>query len=131
MPSKLMSAEEAVSRIPNGVGGLEFRIPLLYQYGVKQNRITAQHWVRLVSTNAARIFGIPKAGCVAARQPADLFIFDPSVSKSISRKHQAQNCDINVYEGITINGSIALTLRSGRIVSEAGRIQGISSRNQS
>lgn len=124
------AGENDFSRIPNGVGGLEFRIPLLYQYGVKQNRITAQQWVRLVSTNAARIFGIPKAGCVAARQPADLFIFDPSVSKTISREHQAQNCDINVYEGITINGSVALTIRSGRIVSEAGRIQGISSRNQ-
>jgi len=113
------AGENDFSRIPNGAGGLEFRIPLLYQYGVKQNRITAQQWVKLVSTNAARIFGLPQAGCVAARQAADLFIFDPSIQKTLSRRHQAQNCDINIYEGFDIKGNIACTIRAGQVVFSA------------
>lgn len=102
--------------IPNGAGGLEFRIPLMHNYGVLHKRITLQQWVRLVSSNAASIFGLKAKGEVAIGNDADLYLFNPNTSSILSAKNQYQNCDINIYEGIMLKGIVDKVLLGGRIV---------------
>jgi dihydropyrimidinase len=107
--------KEDFTLIPNGAGGLEFRIPLLYHYGVLQNRISMQQWVKLSSTNASNIFGIMGKGSIEVGNEADFIFFNPKVKSVFSAKNQYQNCDINIYDGFEIIGRIEKSFKSGRI----------------
>ena len=99
--------------IPNGAGGLEFRVPLLYSFGVLQKKLPLSQWIRLISTNPAAIFGLDKKGSIAPGMSADLILFDPGVQSTLSAKHQYQHCDINIYEGITVTGQVIRTYKNG------------------
>jgi dihydropyrimidinase len=88
--------------IPNGVGGVEHRVGLIYNYGVKTGRITPERFVALVSDNVSRIFSIyPRKGVIAVGSDADIAIINLSEVKTISVKDSLQNCDYNIYEGMT------------------------------
>ncbi len=103
--------------IPNGAGGLEFRIPLLYHFGVTQNKITAQQWIQLSSANAANIFGLKNKGSIDVGKDADLVFFNPDRKHVLSASSQYQNCDINIYEGMEISGKPELIILAGKKVS--------------
>ncbi|MDX9846395.1 MAG: dihydropyrimidinase [Tenuifilaceae bacterium] len=113
-----MVGKDNFTLIPNGAGGLEFRIPLLYSFGVLHKKLTLQQWVALTSTNAANIFGLKSKGNLAVGNKADLVLFNPNHLASLSASSQYQNCDINIYEGLTIVGSVEKTLVSGNFVHE-------------
>ena len=102
--------------IPNGAGGLEFRIPLLYHYGVKQNKISFQQWVQLLSSNAANIFGLKNKGSIGVGKDADLVLFNPDRKHILSASSQYQNCDINIYEGLEITGKPESVMLGGKMV---------------
>jgi len=103
--------------IPNGAGGLEFRIPLLYHYGVKQNKISTQQWIQLSSSNAANIFGLKNKGSIGVGKDADLVLFNPDRKHILSASSQYQNCDINIYEGSEITGKPESVIVAGKKVS--------------
>ena len=105
------------TRIPNGAGGIEHRLSLLYTYGVLQNKITINQFVDLTSTKPAKIFGIyPQKGEIAVGSDADILIWNPKTEKTISVKTHKQNCDSNIYEGINTIGAPEFVIVNGRIV---------------
>ena len=103
------------TKIPNGAGGVEHRMVLLYTYGVLTGKISLQQFVALTSTNAARIFGLyARKGEIAVGSDADLVIWDPESISSISAKTNVQTCDEDIFEGKKIQGKASMLLIKGR-----------------
>lgn len=93
------------SKIPNGAPGLETRLALLYDGGVKAGRISLNRWVELCSTAPAKIFGLfPKKGTIAPGSDADVVIFNPNRIQTLSYETLHMRVDYNPYEGRTIHG---------------------------
>jgi dihydropyrimidinase len=93
------------SKIANGVGGIEERLMLLHHFGVRPGRISAQRMVELLATNPAKLFGLfPKKGAIAVGSDADIVIFDPSTTRTLSVTTQKSRCDYSIYEGIEVTG---------------------------
>jgi dihydropyrimidinase len=107
------------SKIPNGAPGVEHRMGLIYTYGVERGRISLNEMVALTSTNAAKLFGLfPNKGTVAVGSDADLVVWDPSCSSTISAEKQTQNVDYTPYEGFEQKGrALHVLLRGSRVVS--------------
>ena len=104
------------TRIPNGCAGVEDRMSLLWHYGVGSGRLTPNEFVRVTSTNAAQIFNLyPRKGAVRIGADADLVLWDPQRSRTISAKTHHQNVDFNVFEGRTVTGVATHTLTRGRL----------------
>lgn len=102
--------------IPNGAGGIENRIQLLFKYGVATNKITINQLVALVSTNPSSIFGLASKGRIAPGFDADLVIWDFNKSQTISAKKQLSSCDTSIYEGFESQGQPVLTILKGKIL---------------
>jgi dihydropyrimidinase len=104
------------TKIPNGAGGIEHRLSLLYTYGVLQNRISLDKFIEVTSINQAKIFGwFPKKGIIKEGSDADLLLWDPKAKETISAKTHHQNCDLNVYEGFKIIGKPLITIVKGEV----------------
>lgn len=117
--------KETYRKIPNGLNGLEERLPLIYTGGVKAGRISANRWVEACSTNVAKIFGLyPKKGTVAVGADADLVVWDPDSKGRISAKTHRSKCDYNVFEGFETAGAAKKTLVRGRLVWDEGKVLG-------
>jgi len=105
------------TKIPNGAGGIENRLALLYTYGVLTQKISLQQFVKLTATNAALIFGLyPRKGSISVGSYADLVIWNPEVKSIISVENQMQKCDSNIYEGFWISGEAEYVILKGQIV---------------
>nr|WP_279380018.1 amidohydrolase family protein [Clostridioides difficile] len=106
------------SKIPNGAPGVEHRLALLYTYGVLENRISANKFVEVTSTNAAKIFGMyPKKGEIAVGSDADMVILNINKEETISYKTQKQNVDYTPYEGFKIKCKVEdVFLRGNHVV---------------
>ncbi|MEO6013337.1 MAG: dihydropyrimidinase [Devosia sp.] len=104
------------SKIPNGTGGLEDRLPVLWTKGVATGRLTMNEFVAVTSTNIAKILGLyPKKGAVLVGADADLVVFDPKRKKTISAKTQQSAIDYNVFEGIEVEGLPRFVLTRGKV----------------
>ena len=103
-------------KIPNGTGGLEDRIPMLWTHGVRTGRLTREEFVAVTSTNIARILNLyPRKGRIAAGSDADLYIFDPAAQKTISAARQKSAIDYNVFEGHAVQGMPVVTIAGGKV----------------
>jgi dihydropyrimidinase len=104
------------TKIPNGTGGLEDRMPVLWTAGVNTGRLTKEEFVAVTSANAARILNVyPKKGAVAVGSDADLVIWDPAATKTIAAAKQISRIDYNVFEGFVCTGLPRATLSAGVI----------------
>ena len=104
-------------KIPNGAGGIEHRMSLLFTYGVLEEKITLNQFVALTSTNAAKIFGMyPAKGIIVEGADADIVIWNPEKENIISTNTHHQNCDLNIYEGIKTKGEAEYILLNGRFI---------------
>jgi len=111
-------------KIPNGTGGLEDRMAVLWTHGVREGRLTPSEFVAITSTNAARIFNIfPRKGAIQVGADADIVIWDPNKTRTLSVKSHHQNIDFNIYEGMETVGNPAVTLSRGRVVYEKDQIK--------
>ena len=109
-------------KIPNGTGGLEDRMPVLWTRGVETGRLTPNEFVAVTSTNIAQILNIyPQKGAILPGSDADLVVWDPKLSKTISAANQKSIIDYNVFEGFTVNGLPRYTLSRGEIVWAEGQ----------
>ncbi|TPK47814.1 dihydropyrimidinase [Mesorhizobium sp. B2-5-4] len=93
------------TKIPNGTGGLEDRLPVLWTKGVNTGRLTMNEFVAVTSTNIAKILNMyPKKGAIVEGADADIIVWDPKRKKTISSKKQQSVIDYNVFEGVEVTG---------------------------
>ena len=93
------------SKIPNGGPGLENRLQMIHEFGVREGRISLNRMVELLATNPAKLFGLyPRKGTVAVGSDADLVVFDPEKQVTISAATHHSKSDYNLYEGTTVTG---------------------------
>jgi dihydropyrimidinase len=104
------------AKIPNGTGGLEDRMPLLWTYGVSTGRLTKEEFVAVTSTNIAKILNLyPKKGAIREGSDADIVVWDPKRKKTITAKTQQSAIDYNVFEGFEVTGLPRFTLTRGEV----------------
>ncbi|MGE5730882.1 MAG: dihydropyrimidinase [Gemmatimonas sp.] len=114
------------TKIPNGTGGVEDRMSVLWHHGVGKGRLTPNEFVRVTSTNAAQIFNIyPRKGSVSVGADADLVVWDPDASRTISAKTHHQKIDFNIFEGMTVRGAATHTLSQGKVVWAEGKLNAV------
>lgn len=112
------------TKIPNGTGGLEDRMPMLWTYGVVTGRLTMNEFVAVTSTNIAKILNIyPKKGAVLVGSDADIVVWDPNKEKTISASSQQSAIDYNVFEGKQVKGLPRFTLSRGHISIDDGDVK--------
>jgi len=111
------------SKIPNGAPGIETRMSLVYDGGVRTGRISLNRFVELTSTAPAKIFGLfPRKGTIAPGSDADIVIFDPNRTITLSARTLHMNVDYNPYEGRQVTGATDTVLSRGRLVIENGQL---------
>ncbi len=114
------------TRIPNGTGGIEDRMSVLWHHGVATGRLTPSEFVRITSTSTAQIFNLyPRKGVLAVGADADIVLWDPAGARRISAKTHHQNVDFNVYEGMDVTGVARTTLSRGRVVWADGDLRAV------
>jgi dihydropyrimidinase len=105
------------TKIPNGMPGVETRLPLLYHEGVNQGRISINRFVELVATNPARLFGLyPQKGTIAIGSDADLVVWDPEKEMPLTLQNLHMNVDYSPYADVTVRGYPELVLARGKII---------------
>ncbi len=105
------------SKIPNGMPGIETRLPLMYHFGVNAGRFSINRFVELVATGPARLFGLlPRKGTVAIGADADLVIWDPNREHLLTKENLHMNVDYSPYEDIKVRGYPALVLQRGKVI---------------
>jgi dihydropyrimidinase len=105
------------AQIPNGAPGVEFRLPLLYDGGVRTGKISLNRFVQLVSTAPAKMFGLfPRKGTIAVGSDADLVLFDPNQTHTLSATTHHSNVDYSLFEGRTVTGKVTKVFLRGELV---------------
>jgi dihydropyrimidinase len=112
------------TKIPNGTGGLEDRLPMLWTHGVRTGRLTPNEFVAVTSTNIAKILNCyPKKGAVLVGADADLVVWDPEKRKTITAAKQQSAIDYNVFEGHEVVGLPRFTLTRGQVAIHDGEVR--------
>jgi dihydropyrimidinase len=107
------------SKIPNGGPGLENRLHMIHEFGVRAGRISLNRMVELLATNPAKLFGLyPRKGTVAVGSDADIVVFDPEKKLTITAANQHSKTDYNLYEGTEVTGSPEVVLLRGNVLVE-------------
>lgn len=113
------------SKIPNGAPGIETRMSLVYDGGVRTGRISLNRFVELTSTSPAKIFGLfPRKGTIAPGSDADIVIFDPEKTTTLSAQSLHMKVDYNPYEGRQVTGVTETVISRGRVVIDSGKFVG-------
>ncbi len=111
------------SKIPNGGPGLENRLQMIHSFGVRTGRISLNRMVELLATNPAKLFGLyPRKGTLAVGSDADIVVFDPEKSVTISAATHHSRVDYNLYEGVEVVGSPEIVLLRGNVLVENGAL---------
>ena len=114
------------TRIPNGTAGIEDRMAALWTHGVGTGRLTPEEFVAVTSANTAKIFNIyPRKGSVNVGADADLVVWDPEATKTISAKTHHQNVDFNIFEGMEMKGLASHTVSQGHLVYADGDMRAV------
>jgi dihydropyrimidinase len=89
----------------------------MYTYGVLGGKLSMNDMIAITSTNAAKIFGLfPQKGTIAVGCDADIVVWDPNYSSTITAEKQTQNVDYNPYEGFKQKGRVLHVLLRGNKV---------------
>lgn len=123
LPQKQMGKDD-FTLIPNGTGGIEDRMGLLWHHGVNMGRLTKNEFVAATAANAAKIFNIyPRKGSVSPGADADLVVWDPERERTISKETHHQNVDFNIFEGMRVRGANIATISQGKVVYQDGELR--------
>ncbi|MTH79085.1 dihydropyrimidinase [Paracoccus aestuariivivens] len=111
--------------VPNGIPGIETRLPILFSEGIVKGRITPERFVALTATNPAKLFGMyPQKGTIAIGADADLTLWDPQRQVTISQSLMHHDCDYTPYEGMQVTGWPVRTILRGQTIMANGAITG-------
>src|ERR671937_3162181 len=109
------------SKIPNGAPGLENRLHMIHEFGVRAGRISLNRMVELLCTNPAKLFGLyPRKGTIAVGSDADIVVFEPEKRLTISAATHHSKSDYNVFEGTEVTGTPEVVLLRGNVLVENG-----------
>ena len=109
---------------PNGTAGVENRMEVLWHHGVNTGLLNMNEFVKLTSTNAAQIFNIyPRKGSISVGADADIVVWDPEKTKTISAKTHHQNIDFNIFEGMEVKGCASHTISAAKVVYSNGELK--------
>jgi dihydropyrimidinase len=112
------------AKIPNGCGGVEERMTVIWDAGVNTGRLTPSEFVAITSANTAKLFNIyPQKGSVSVGADADLVLWDPQATKTLSAKTQHSKGDFNVFEGRNVRGLPSHTVSQGKLVYVQGDLR--------
>jgi dihydropyrimidinase len=110
--------------VPNGIPGVETRLPILFSEGVKKGRIDLNRFVALTATNHAKMYGLyPAKGTIAVGSDADIAIWDPNRQTTISQSVMHGGSDYTPYEGLEVTGWPVTTMVRGRVIVRDGRLE--------
>ncbi|XP_030201745.1 dihydropyrimidinase-related protein 5b isoform X1 [Gadus morhua] len=113
--------KEDFTKIPHGLAGVQDRMSVLWERGVVAGKMDENRFVALTSSNAAKIYNIyPRKGRIVAGADADVVVWDPDTTRTISVSTQVQGGDFNLYEGMRCHGVPLVTISRGRLVCENG-----------
>ena len=112
------------AKIPNGTGGVEERLAVIWDAGVNTGRLTPSEFVAITSANTARLFNIyPRKGLVGVGADADLVVWDPAATHTLSVKTQHSKGDYNIFEGRTVRGMPSHTISQGVVAYAQGDLR--------
>src|SRR5690606_12325104 len=113
------------TKIPNGMPAIEDRVNLLYTYGVSRGAMSLERFVAAASTRAAQLFDLyPRKGSVSVGSDADLVVYDPSYSGTISAATHHMNVDYSAFEGVAIDGRPSVVTVRGKVAVREGEFVG-------
>jgi dihydropyrimidinase len=116
---------EDFTKIPNGIPAIEDRVNLLFSEGVLTGRIDLHTFVKIASTNAARIFNLfPRKGTIQLGADADLVVYDPNAKHTLSARTQHMNLDYNAFEGREVTGRPEVVILRGEVAVQNGKFVG-------
>ncbi len=118
------------SRIPGGVPSIEGRFSMVYSYGVRPGRFTTNRWVDMCCTTPARLFGLERKGTIAVGYDADVVVFDPERTITLSTGTLHENVDWTPYSGMDLTGWPAVTISRGKVIVENGQFRGRAGQGQ-
>ena len=111
--------QDNFNKIPNGAPGVELRLELLYDGGVRAGKITLNRFVQLTATAPAKMFGLfPQKGTIAVGSDADIVLFDPNQQHTLSASTQHSNVDYSLFEGRIIQGQVKKVFLRGELIVE-------------
>ena len=120
------AGKDDFSKIPNGCGGVEERLAVIWDEGVNTGRLTPSEFVAITSANTAKLFNIyPQKGSVSVGADADLVVWDPAGTKTLSVKTQFSKGDFNIFEGRTVKGVPSHTISQGELVFVQGDLRAV------
>jgi dihydropyrimidinase len=130
-PPQKQLGKEDFSKIPNGAPGIETRLMLVWDGGVRAGKIDMHRFVEIVSTNPAKMFGLwPRKGTIAVGSDGDIVLFDPEKETTLSAKTHHMKVDYNPYEGRMVKGGPAMVLSRGEVLVDHGQLKGRPGRGQ-
>jgi dihydropyrimidinase len=117
--------EQSFAKIPNGAAGIESRLMVTYDGGVRTGKISLNRWVQLMSTAPAKIFGLyPRKGTLAIGADADIVVWDPEKEVTLGVATHHMKVDNNPFEGRKVKGAAMLTMSRGKVLQAGGKYVG-------
>jgi dihydropyrimidinase len=111
--------------VPNGIPGIETRLPILFSEGVSKGRISLNRFVELTATNHAKIYGLyPRKGTIGVGVDADIALWDPNRKEVIRQEILHHGADYTPWEGFEVTGWPVMTILRGKVIAEEGRVVG-------
>ncbi|KAA8608376.1 dihydropyrimidinase [Salipiger aestuarii] len=111
--------EKSFRYVPNGIPGVETRLPILFSEGVTKGRIDLNRFVALSSTNHAKTYGMyPQKGALAVGSDADIVLWDADMTRTIRQEDLHHGCDYTPFEGLEVTGWPVLTMLRGQVVTQ-------------
>ena len=112
-------------KVPNGLPGVEDRVDLLHDGGVADGRISRERWVEIIATAPAKLFGMfPRKGTIAIGSDADIVVYDPAATRTISASTHHMDVDYSCYEGRQVRGRSDIVLSRGSVIVRDGTFTG-------